>query len=44
MIEQRIRYNRQRERLINACYMAGVDLPPPPNFSLPLPSTPRSLV
>ncbi|KAF7768132.1 transcriptional regulator family: Fungal Specific TF [Agaricus bisporus var. burnettii] len=42
--EQRIRYNRQRERLIRACYVAGVDLPPPPNYSLPSPSTPGSLV
>lgn len=42
--EQRVRYNRLRERLIGACYVAGVALPPPPNFSLPSPSSPEALV
>ncbi|KAJ3566110.1 hypothetical protein NP233_g7198 [Leucocoprinus birnbaumii] len=42
--EQRHRYNALRKRLNNACYVAGVDLPPPPNFSLPSPSSPESLV
>ncbi|KXN93397.1 Glucose transport transcription regulator RGT1 [Leucoagaricus sp. SymC.cos] len=42
--EQRHRYNKLRERLNNACYIAGVCLPPPPNFSLPSSSSPESLV
>lgn len=37
--EQRHRYNLLRERLNDACYVAGVSLPPPPNFSLPSPSS-----
>ena len=42
--EQRLRYELLRERLSNACYIAGVGLPAPPNFSLPSPASPETLV
>ncbi|KNZ81288.1 Quinic acid utilization activator, partial [Termitomyces sp. J132] len=36
--EQRYRYEKLRERLTNACFLAGVNPPPPPNLRIPLPS------
>ncbi|KAG6836141.1 hypothetical protein H0H93_010974 [Arthromyces matolae] len=33
--EQRYRYEKLRERLANACYLAGVNPPPPPNLTIP---------
>ncbi|TFK40666.1 hypothetical protein BDQ12DRAFT_733873 [Crucibulum laeve] len=42
--EQRHRYEVLRERLVNACYAAGVNPPPPPNLSLALPSSVEALV
>ncbi|EAU85892.2 hypothetical protein CC1G_02915 [Coprinopsis cinerea okayama7 len=43
-LEQRLRYDALRDKLEQACYTAGISPPPPPNLTLPLPSTPEALV
>ncbi|KAG6903252.1 hypothetical protein C0995_000147 [Termitomyces sp. Mi166 len=41
--EQRSRYENLRERLVKACYLAGVSPPPPPNLRIPLSSPALSI-
>lgn len=42
--EQRLRYADLREQLDQACLIAGLSLPPPSNFSLPLMAAPGSVI
>ncbi|KAF8887164.1 hypothetical protein BD779DRAFT_1528462 [Infundibulicybe gibba] len=42
--EQRYRYERLRVRLEAACYAAGVSPPRPPDLTLPVPSSPETLI
>ncbi|TFK52485.1 hypothetical protein OE88DRAFT_1795692 [Heliocybe sulcata] len=42
--EQRIRYDKLRAELTEACYMAGIAPPPPPNFRLPSLEDPAAII
>lgn len=42
--EQRSRYERLRAELNEACYIAGITPPPPPNFRLPSLEDPNSII